>query len=167
MYGIIKAVIERKDYELASILKKIDTLWAENELTDEQREELITLARENADPKNSYATLEKQVDSLFENMGEMGKTLTEVLTRLSVLEGEEVEPKEPTEEYPAWVQPTGAHDAYHNGDGMTYTDGIKYDCIAPEGVAVVWPPDVMPSYWKEVIGDEEETRESVTEGETK
>ena len=33
-----------------------------------------------------------------------------------------------TEEYPAWVQPTGAHDAYNTGDKMTYTDGKRYIC---------------------------------------
>lgn len=45
-------------------------------------------------------------------------------------------------------QPTGAHDAYHRGDGITWTDGKKYDCIAPDGVAVVWNPDEYPAYWQ-------------------
>lgn len=159
MYGIIKPVIERKNYELTSILKKINTLWAENELSDEQREELIELARENADPKNSYATLEKQVDSLFENMGKMGKTLTEVLKRLVALEGGEVEPEEPTEEYPPYVQPSGAHDAYKFGDKITY-NGKKYTC---QKDGCVWTPDDYPQGWKlveEVVEDlptEEET----------
>ena len=146
MYGIIKPVIERKDYELTSILKKINTLWAENELTDEQREELITLARENADPKKSYASLENQVESLFKNMGEMGKTLSDVLTRITALEGGETSTEEPTEEYPEYVQPTGAHDAYKTGAKITYK-GKKYECLTD---GCVWNPDDYPQGWKKV-----------------
>lgn len=45
------------------------------------------------------------------------------------------------------MQPTGAHDAYHKDDKMTF-EGGKYICIAPEGVAVVWSPTAYPAYWK-------------------
>ena len=153
MYGIIKQVIERKDYELTSMLKKIKTLWAESELTDEQKEELVALARENADPKNSYAALENQVQALFQNMGEMGETLKEVLARLTTLEGGEVVPEEPTEEYPEYVQPTGAHDAYKIGNKITYS-GKKYECLTD---GCVWSPDDYPQGWKLV--EETETIE--------
>lgn len=72
---------------------------------------------------------------------------------------EEPDPEEPSEpevdEYPEWKQPTGAHDAYHRGDKITFADGKKYECIAPEGVAVVWDPVTYPAYWKEVKADAE------------
>lgn len=145
MYGIIKDVIKRGDYELASMLKKVKTLWAENEISDEEKDELIASARENADPKNSYASLENQVQSLFANMGEMAKEINGLKTRLATLEGGEVEPEEPTEKYPEYVQPTGAHDAYNTGDKMTYTDGNKYECSVD---GCVWGPDVYPQGWK-------------------
>ena len=153
MYGIIKQVIESKNYELTSILTKIKTLWAESELTDAQKEELIVLARENADPKNSYAALEKQVETLFNNMAEMGKILADALTRIAVLEGGEVEPEEPTEEYPEYVQPTGAHDTYKAEDKITY-NGKKYECLVD---GCVWNPDDYPQGWKliEEVSEEE------------
>lgn len=59
-----------------------------------------------------------------------------------------VEISDPAIEYPEWKQPTGAHDAYHRGDKITFTDGKKYECIAPEGVAVVWDPVTYPAYWQ-------------------
>lgn len=40
------------------------------------------------------------------------------MTRVAALEGSG-EPVE-TEEWPAFVQPTGAHDAYNVGDKITY-----------------------------------------------
>ena len=57
MYDIIKSVIESKRYELTNMLTKIDTIWVQGDLTDEQRTELIALAQQNAQPENSYAPL--------------------------------------------------------------------------------------------------------------
>lgn len=42
------------------------------------------------------------------------------------------------DEYPEWVQPTGAHDAYHRGDKVSY-NGKHYICTAD---ANVYAPDV-------------------------
>lgn len=156
MYSIIKQVIEKKNYELTIMLKKINTLWAEGELTDEQREELIALARENADPKNSYASQQNQIVALFANMKEMSATILEVVARVATLEGEQVEPEEPSEEYPEYVQPTGAHDAYNTGDKITY-NGKKYECLMD---GCVWTPKDYPQGWQEVI---EEVTEETTE----
>ena len=42
------------------------------------------------------------------------------------------------EEFPEWVQPTGAHDAYNTGDKVTY-NGQHYVCTSN---ANVYAPDV-------------------------
>ena len=42
------------------------------------------------------------------------------------------------EEYPEWVQPTGAHDAYNIGDKVTY-NGNRYVCAVNGNV---YAPDV-------------------------
>ena len=42
------------------------------------------------------------------------------------------------DEYPEWVQPTGAHDAYNIGDRVTYNDQ-RYVCTTS---ANVYAPDV-------------------------
>lgn len=137
MYEVTKNVIQSGSYELTDILAKIDTLWLQGSLTDAERLDLIDMARTKADPSHSFAPLQAQIDALAE--------------RVAALEGkvEPADPEEPTEEYPEYVQPTGAHDAYHNGDKVRF-NGKNYVCIAPEGVAVVWSPDVYPDYWQEV-----------------
>lgn len=144
MYEIVKNVINAKNYELTDMLTKIDTFWAQGSLTEEQRTELISLARQNADPAASYAPLQDQIDALADR-------LDALTTRVSALEqtGETGgdNPEEPAEDWPEYVQPTGAHDAYHNGDKITY-NGQHYTCIAPEGTACVWNPDTYPAYWQ-------------------
>ena len=131
MYEVTKNVILSGSFELSGILSKIDTLWLQGSLTDAERLELIELARSKADPSHSFAPLQAQIDALAE--------------RVARLEGGNA----PAEEYPQYVQPTGSHDAYHKGDKVTY-NGKRYECIAPEGVAVVWDPDTYPDYWEAV-----------------
>lgn len=73
---------------------------------------------------------------------------TTVEERLSKLESgsstEPGEPEEPADEWPEYVQPTGAHDAYHVGDKITY-NGKHYTCIYD---GCVWTPDAYPQGWQ-------------------
>lgn len=61
--------------------------------------------------------------------------------------GTGTDPEEPSEdEYPAFVQPTGAHDAYKKGDKVSY-NGKNYESLI-DGNA--YAPDVYPAGWKEI-----------------
>lgn len=140
MYEIILSVINTGIFELSDILVKIDTLWLQGDIDDDQRAELIATAREKADPSASYAPLQEQVDKLADDLAALA-------ARVTALEGGG-EP-EPGDEYPAYVQPAGAHDAYHKGDKITYK-GKRYICTAADGVAVVWDPATYPAYWEEI-----------------
>ena len=50
-----------------------------------------------------------------------------------------------TEEWPEWVQPTGAHDAYNTGDKVTY-NGNRYVSRID---ANVYSPEAYPAGWEE------------------
>ena len=62
--------------------------------------------------------------------------------------GETEEPAEPDtgDTYPAWVQPTGAHDAYNTGDRVTY-NGRVYESTMDGNV---WSPDAYPQGWEDL-----------------
>ena len=130
MYEIFKNVLNNRNYELVDILNKIDEFYVQDSLIKEQKEELEEEARKNANPVNSYADLQTQIDKLAE--------------RISVLEAKINDDGESTEEYPEFVQPSGAHDAYHVGDKITY-NGKHYECIYN---GCVWTPDAYPAGWK-------------------
>lgn len=51
---------------------------------------------------------------------------------------------DPGEEWPDFVQPTGAHDAYKQGDKVTY-NGQHYVSLIDNNV---WAPDVYPAGWQ-------------------
>lgn len=137
MYIIIKNVIESGNFELADMLRKLDKLWIQDGITEEERDELITLAREKAHMDRVYAAQEERF-----------RRIEERLAALEEANKADAEESEPTDEYPAWVQPAGAHDAYYTGAKMTYTDGKKYTCIASEGYGVSYGPDILPGMWQ-------------------
>ena len=155
MYEIIKNVIDSGRFELVDILKKIDTIWLQSDISDEQKDELVELAREKANPENSFASLQEQIDNIaakLSNVEQQQDTnvadIKAIKDKLSEndIEIPDVEP-EPGEEYPEYKQPTGSHDSYHKDDKITF-EGKKYICIAPDGVACVWSPTDYPAYWQ-------------------
>lgn len=131
MKDIIRNVIERRNYELSDMLKKIDTLWVQGSLSDEEREELVSLARGKADVQNSIDVMRK-----LEELDKRVKALEEAGGNAST---------EGNNEYVAgkW---------YYNGNVVTF-EGKAYKCIAPEGQVCTWSPSEYPAYWEEYTED--------------
>lgn len=125
MYNILKNVINRGEYDLSSIVSKTDKLWAEDKITEEQRDELLEMARSGAHPGNSIDVLAK---------------LVELESRIKILEEGGTDTTEEIDDYIAgkW---------YYRGNKMRF-NGDVFVCDAPEGVVCVWSPDEYPSYWK-------------------
>ena len=131
MYDVIKNVILSGKYELADMLKKIDTIWIQGDITEEEKTELTELARENANTQNSIDVISK---------------LEELDKRVKALEKNKPSEDEPTEEeYPEYV----AGKWYYKGDKISF-NGKHYECIAPDGAVCTWNPDEYPPYWKEI-----------------
>ena len=146
VYDALKDVIENTSFKLEDTLDKIYVLYSKDKISKEEMEELEALAREKANPVNSYAPLQEQIDQLYTYQKELE-------ARVSLLEqdGQE-EPTEPSEaeEYPEYVQPGGAYNAYNTGDKITY-NGKKYICKMD---GCVWTPDAYPQGWEEVVEEE-------------
>ena len=130
MFNIVKAVIDSKDFELRDILKKINVLWVQGGLSDDQKDELIGKAQGNADYKNSIDILKK---------------LEELEKRVSALENKEGESgeTEKPESYAEYV----AGKWYYNGDIVMF-ENVAYICVAPNGQVCTWSPAEYPAYWQ-------------------
>ena len=149
MYEIIKNVILNENYDLSWIIINIKKNCTRGDITDEQEEELIGLAQENAKPENSYAPLQKQIEEAFSQIGSLSEVVSKIDERVRTIEsGTPQEPQEPEteDEYPEYVQPTGAHDAYNEGDKVTF-EGEKYTCKMN---GCVWSPKDYPDGWEKV-----------------
>lgn len=159
MYEIFKSVITSKSYNLEQMIKKINTRWVEDTLTEEQREELIALAQTNADPENSNAPLQKQIEEISKKylaLEETVATLSATVQKIkeTVESGGTVvpDPESPiTEEYPAWEPYNGIPPVpYQVGSKVTH-NGKKWESMVPNNV---WEPGafgVDQNIWKEVV----------------
>lgn len=149
MYEIIKSVIQSKDFKLSEILKKIDTLWIENDLTDEQRTELVELAKQNVLPESETPeTIElcKQILAKYEALDE----------RVTNLENGGVTPEPPVGVVvPVWEPWDGISDRYKYGAVVTIDQ--KYYIYAFNGQNT-WMPGSMGTegLWKEISKEDAE-----------
>lgn len=139
MFRIIKSVINNKDFKLEDILYKINKMYVEDMLSEEEKNELDNLARSKAKMENSY-DIQRQLDEIFKRLEKLENNIST---------DEEIE----VEEYPEYKQPTGAHDSFKSGDKVTF-NGKKYICKLDN---CVWSPETYPQGWEEVIESESES----------
>lgn len=159
MYEIFKSVITSKSYNLEQMIKKINTRWVEDTLTEEQREELIALAQTNADPSQSNAPLQKQIEEISKKQIALEDTVEKLSATVQKIKetvesgGTVVPDPEPpiTEEYPAWEPYNGIPPVpYQVGSKVTH-NGKKWESMVPNNV---WEPGafgVDQNIWKEVV----------------
>ena len=144
MYDVIKIVIDAGGYSLPDVLGKIEREWVLGHLTDEERDQLIEAARANATPEGSMAPLQERMAAVELAVKAAQESIEAMDARLKKLEGQE--PPEPpiADEWPEFVRPTGAHDAYPMGAKITYR-GKRYVSLVD---ANCWPPDEYPQGWQ-------------------
>ena len=127
IYKILTDVLHSGNFDLGEKLESIQYYQVHGELTLEQMEELVSLAREKAqpqyDPENDISQLLDRLHALEE--------------RVAKLEGTEVVEKYPEYEADRW---------YFSGEGVTF-EGTKYTCIAKK---TKFSPAEKPKDWQEV-----------------
>lgn len=148
MYKIIKDVLENGEFKLNDILHKINKMWIESEITEEEKTELDSLARQKANINNSIDILSK--------LKEMDLRILNCENEIAILKGTAENPEEPEKvTYPEYVPGKW----YYRGDNCSQ-NGKNYTCIAPEGQVCVWSPTEYPSYWQEVTDSTENSTEN-------
>lgn len=159
MYEIIKNVINSRRYSLEDMLTKIDTMWLQNNITTEQKEELITLAQQNADPTQSNAPLQEQIEELskmiqlnMENIKNLQADIEAVKTTIEQGGTQVPTPQpEPQEEYPQWEPYSGIPPVKYNKGSKVTHNGKKWESQVDSNV---WEPGafgVGEEIWKEVM----------------
>ena len=125
MKEMFEQVIQMKNYDLKTLLDRIDQYHIEGRLTDEERQELTQAAREGASAEYDYAG---EINALWAAVRALQQSISP-----------------PTEdEWPEFIQPTGAGTAYQVGDKITFR-GEKYICILAH---CVWSPADYPAGWQ-------------------
>lgn len=138
MVNTLYSVIRSRRYNLATLIDRIHYYHAAGDITTAQMEELIRAAREcAADTLGIDAKTE--ILALWDAVHELQRKIAVMDTPPEDDGGEEPE-------IPEFIQPTGAHDAYNDGDLVLY-QGEVWRCVMNN---CVWAPDVYPAGWEKV-----------------
>lgn len=127
IYQIMTDVLHSGSFDLGEKLESIQYYQVHGELTIEQMEELVSLAREKAQPQYDP---ESDISQLLDRLHALEERVTK-------LEGTEVVEKYPEYEADRW---------YFSGEGVTF-EGTKYTCIAKK---TKFSPAEKPKDWQEV-----------------
>lgn len=149
MYKIVKNVIESGNFKLADMSKKINTLWVQGDLTDEQRTELLALMKENVKPESETPEQTELYRQILEKY-------TALEDRVTKLENGGVAPEPPVgvviEPWEPW---DGISDRYKYGAVVAIDQ--KYYISTYQGQNT-WMPGSMGTegLWKEISKEDAE-----------
>lgn len=151
MYDIIKNIIQNGVFKVSDLTTKIDTLWAESKLSDEQRNELVQMMTDFLNP----STEAPELKDLYKRLESRVSVLEDAVKELQGGGSEDPEPGEII--VPAWVPWDGISDNYQYGAVVTHND--KYWQNMLQGVQNTWEPGAVgvdERYWKEITKEEAE-----------
>ena len=135
-----EVIINSDNFDLTELTSRINFYHIKGDLTDEDRQELLEMARGKA---QDTVTIDTRNEIL-----EVWTRISALENRVTALENSQSgggdEPT-PADEWPEFVQPTGAFNAYQIGDKVTY-QGKHYTCLIAN---CVWAPDIYPLGWQE------------------
>lgn len=149
MYEIVKNVIMPGNFKLEDMSKKIDTLWVQGDLTEEQRTELIALMKEHLNPETEMPEALQMCRALKEEI----ESLKERVTKL---ENGGVAPEPPAGiEVPAWEPWDGISDRYQYGAVVIIDQKYYISCHQGQNT---WMPGSMGTegLWKEISKEDAE-----------
>ena len=151
MYEIIKNIIENGTFRVSDLTNKIDTLWAESKLTDEERNQLVQMMTDYLNPASESPELKEMYERLEARVNVLE-------AEVQALKGEEPGGgEEGTVTVPAWEPWDGISDKYKYGAVVTHNG--KYFLDVLQGIQNTWEPEsagVDERYWKEITKEQAE-----------
>ena len=87
MYEIIKAVIQSGAFVVSDITQKINTLWVESKLTDEERQELSEMMIDYINPNTQAPELKELYLQLREELGVVKEEVNTLKAEVAELKG--------------------------------------------------------------------------------
>lgn len=150
MFEIIKSVIENGIFKVNDLTNKIDTLWAESKLSDDERNQLVQMMTDHLNPASEAPELKEMYERLEARVSTLG-------VEVQALKGEESGGGEEPGTVPAWEPWDGISSKYQYGAVVTHNE--KYFLDVLQGMQNTWEPEsvgVDERYWKEITKEQAE-----------
>lgn len=160
MYNILKSIIMSRKVSIDKLYHKVDVAWANGDITDEQKIELEKMIFQYQNPQTESPDLAQLYNRLYEKYENLQTELTDLKSRVVVLESgdtEPVEPQEPAVVIPEWEPWDGISTDYQTGAVVAHSGKYWQNVLA--GMQNTWEPGttgVDERYWKEITKEEAE-----------
>lgn len=142
MYKVIESVIAARNYKLAEMRHKVNKLYAQGDLTEEQADQLLALAIQGATPDAERPELLQIVRNLSAKVDALAAEVAALKTGTGT-----TQPDTETTEYEAWEPWDGISDKYQPGAIVTH-NGRKWQ--STYSGQNVWEPGVVDGrFWAE------------------
>lgn len=148
MYDTLWQQIQSGAYRLEDITHKINVLWVQNQLTEQERDELLTLAVEYLDPDSERPELEERLELLAAQVADLAE-------RVAVLEdGDSTGGVDA--DYPDWEPWDGMSSNYASGAIVRHNGQLWISIYDGQNV---WEPGAIgtESLWQ--VYDQQEQGE--------
>ena len=149
MYEIIKSTIESRNFVVSDIKNKVDTLWVEGVLTSEQREELVQLISEYANPDTQAPELKSLIAIVLQE-------IETIKDRIEKLEGGNETGMEQPNIIPEWRAWDGVSSEYQPGTVVAHNGKYYQNTL---DIQNTWEPGsvgIDERFWKEITKEEAE-----------
>lgn len=146
MYEIIEMAILTGGYDLKAMAKKIDTLYANDSLTEDEWQKLRKLCCDKLKPEDTRPELQEQLEYL-------ASRVTALEAKVAALEAGQSGETGGETDYDEWQQPiAGLTDKYQQG-AIVRHNGILWRSEYPG--QNVWEPGVLgtESLWVEYVSE--------------
>lgn len=150
MYSIIKNIIQNGNFRVNDLTTKIDTLWAESKLSDEERDELMQMMSDYLNPATEAPELAERINQLEDK-------IEAVETAIKELQGDVEEPDPEQVVIPQWKAWDGVSSDYQYGDVVQH-NGLYYVDVL-QSMQNTWEPGsagVDSRYWMQISQEDAE-----------
>lgn len=164
MYEVFKNVIESGNFKVNDLTNKIDTLWAERKMSDDERAALIASMTDHINPATEAPELARQISMVAEQVAEMKDQIAALIADVATLKnpegseeggGEETESDPLTGKIPDWEPWDGISDRYQRG-AIVRENGEYYVNVL-SGMQNTWQPGtagVDDRYWIKLTAEQ-------------
>ena len=137
MKTIFESVIREGTYNLADIISKAHEEYVSNRLTNEEREEIVSMAQANAKPENGYGEVNARIEKALQEIAAIKKAVEGV-------GGDVEQPEEPIEEErPEWYAWDGVTLNPWQKDSKCTHNGARYISRVDNNI---WEPGATGVY---------------------
>lgn len=159
MYSILKSIIMSQKEPNDTLYHKINTAWANGDITDEEKIELEQLVFQYQNPQVQAPDLAKLYNRLSEKCNAMSDEIEALKASVEKLQSgtEPDAPQEDQVKIQKWEPWDGITQKYNYGDVVKHKGKYYQDVL--QGMLNTWEPGsagVDERYWKEITKEEAE-----------